>query len=359
MSASIPDLVFDFGLHRGEDTEFYLRKGFRVVALEARPDFCAEVSARFAAEVEAGRLTVVPCALYPRGGETVSFWVNPVKDDWNSVSRDFAAKEGHAVTEIRVPTVTLGQLFDRFGVPRYLKCDIEGMDEDCARQLLEDGRRPDFVSMEASSFDIFAYLRACGYDRAQLVNQALHWGTRPPEPARGGRPCRGAVHRPPQRPVRAGAGPGPLDGFRRDHRALARLRRPGAPGRAAGAWLAGRACHAQRGAALGRGQEDGANEPGPRPFVLASRRPWRGTCRCGGIGDQPARTCPPWPFPALPPNGPRSRGLPCRRPPPAHGSRLPAAAAPRPAGHPAAGRRAALRRPRLRRRPRPSQLRCR
>ncbi|MFC7473903.1 FkbM family methyltransferase [Dankookia sp. GCM10030260] len=183
----VPDLVYDLGLHHGLDTEFYLRKGFRVVALEARPDFCAEVSARFAAEVEAGRLTVVPCALYPRGGETISFWVNPVKDDWNSVYRDFAAKGGHAVQEITVPTVTMAELFDRFGVPRYLKCDIEGMDEECARQVLADGRRPDFVSMEASSFDIFAYLRACGYDRAQLVNQAFHWNSPPPEPAREGR----------------------------------------------------------------------------------------------------------------------------------------------------------------------------
>jgi FkbM family methyltransferase len=186
MSAPSPDLVYDLGLHHGLDTEFYLRKGFRVVALEARPDFCAVVSTRFAAELEAGRLTVVPCALCPRGGETISFWVNPVKDDWNSVYRDFAAKGGHEVSEITVPTVTLPELFDRFGVPRYLKCDIEGMDEECARQLLADGRRPDFVSMEASSFDIIAYLRACGYDRAQLVNQAFHWAHPPPQPTREG-----------------------------------------------------------------------------------------------------------------------------------------------------------------------------
>lgn len=186
MSAPHPDLIYDLGLHHGLDTEFYLRKGFRVVALEARPEFCADVSARFAAEMEAGRLAVVPCALAPRGGETISFWVNPVKDDWSSVIRDFAAKGGHEVTEIRVPTVTLTELFDRFGVPRYLKCDIEGMDEECARQLLADGRRPDFVSMEASSFDIFAYLRACGYDCAQLVNQALLPGVAPPQPPREG-----------------------------------------------------------------------------------------------------------------------------------------------------------------------------
>jgi hypothetical protein len=38
-----PDLIFDVGFHRGEDTDFYLKKGFRVVAVEATG---AEASAR-------------------------------------------------------------------------------------------------------------------------------------------------------------------------------------------------------------------------------------------------------------------------------------------------------------------------
>ena len=28
-----PTLIYDVGAHRGEDTEFYLKKGFRVVAI--------------------------------------------------------------------------------------------------------------------------------------------------------------------------------------------------------------------------------------------------------------------------------------------------------------------------------------
>jgi hypothetical protein len=31
------DLIFDIGAHRGEDTEYYLRRGFRVVAVECEP----------------------------------------------------------------------------------------------------------------------------------------------------------------------------------------------------------------------------------------------------------------------------------------------------------------------------------
>jgi hypothetical protein len=38
MSASFErDLIYDIGLHKGEDSEFYLKKGFRVVAIEALP----------------------------------------------------------------------------------------------------------------------------------------------------------------------------------------------------------------------------------------------------------------------------------------------------------------------------------
>jgi hypothetical protein len=32
-----PDLIYDLGMHRGGDTQFYLEKGFRVVAVEANP----------------------------------------------------------------------------------------------------------------------------------------------------------------------------------------------------------------------------------------------------------------------------------------------------------------------------------
>ena len=33
-------LIFDIGCHLGEDSEFYLRKGFKVVAVEANPELC-------------------------------------------------------------------------------------------------------------------------------------------------------------------------------------------------------------------------------------------------------------------------------------------------------------------------------
>jgi FkbM family methyltransferase len=180
-------LIFDLGMHRALDTRFYLDKGFAVVALEANPAMCAAARATFAAEIAQGRLSVEERALWHAADATIGFFLNHEKDDWSSTSRAWAEKGGHRAEEIAVPTRTLAELLDRHGTPRYIKCDVEGMDEGFAAQLLADRRRPAFVSVEAVSLDALALLRAAGYDRVQIVNQALLPYVQPPRPAREGR----------------------------------------------------------------------------------------------------------------------------------------------------------------------------
>ena len=57
------DLMFDVGMHKGEDSEFYLKKGFRVIAVEAVQSLCTAVSERLADSVAAGRLVIVNKAI--------------------------------------------------------------------------------------------------------------------------------------------------------------------------------------------------------------------------------------------------------------------------------------------------------
>jgi hypothetical protein len=67
-------------------------------------------------------------ALWPEGGQQVSFYFNPVKDDWSSIEKKWAEKGAHRSEEIKVVTVTLDELFEKLGVPYYVKCDLEGAD---------------------------------------------------------------------------------------------------------------------------------------------------------------------------------------------------------------------------------------
>ena len=180
------DLVFDLGLHHGDDTDFYLRKGFRVVALEANPEFCRLAQDRFAAEIGSERLSVINKALDRQGGRKATFYLSRDKDDWGSLDPGMTARGGGHLTTIEVETTTLGELVAAYGVPYYLKSDIEGADEFAIEQLESLPDMPRYVSVEASG-DPLATLVRCGYGRFQIVNQGYLRLFPSPNPPREGK----------------------------------------------------------------------------------------------------------------------------------------------------------------------------
>ena len=179
------DLIFDLGLHHGDDTDFYLRKGFRVVALEADPAFCRLARARFASEIDDRRLVIVNRALFVESGRRLPFYVRSDKDDWGSLDLAMTGRGGGQVSTIQVETTTLNDLVAEHGVPYYLKSDIEGADAFAVEQLASLPEMPRYVSVEASG-DPLATLSRCGYDRFQIVNQAYLGLFPSPDPPREG-----------------------------------------------------------------------------------------------------------------------------------------------------------------------------
>jgi FkbM family methyltransferase len=183
------NLIFDLGLHHGYDAEFYLNKGFKVIALEANPLMIERARANpvLRKAEEDGRLGIVPMALWHEGGQVISFYVNHAKDDWSSINKVWAEKGAHQSEEIAVATITLDELFEKIGVPYYVKCDLEGADSIFSQQLVRQGCLPAFASAETSDPVIQAHLVSSGYDRFQIVNQARHSQLVPPYPPREGK----------------------------------------------------------------------------------------------------------------------------------------------------------------------------
>jgi FkbM family methyltransferase len=68
-------LIFDVGMHTGQDTDFYLKKGFDVVAVEANPALVEGARERFRDAIACGRLVIHEVAIADREGET-DFYVN-------------------------------------------------------------------------------------------------------------------------------------------------------------------------------------------------------------------------------------------------------------------------------------------
>lgn len=55
----VEDLIFDVGMHPGQDTDDYLAKGYRAIAFEANPGLARECHLRFEHAARDGRLTII------------------------------------------------------------------------------------------------------------------------------------------------------------------------------------------------------------------------------------------------------------------------------------------------------------
>ena len=144
--------------------DFYLKRGFSVVALDANPALCERAEKRFQAAIGERRLKIVNAAIWDKSGQT-NFYINLDNDHWSSLDVTWAARNASNCKEIAVECVTLGSLFGEFGVPYYLKVDVEGVDQSVIEQLRSSHELPLFVSVEDCrfGFDYMRILASCGY----------------------------------------------------------------------------------------------------------------------------------------------------------------------------------------------------
>jgi FkbM family methyltransferase len=178
------DLIFDFGMHNGDDADFYLKKGFRVVSVDANPTLCSIAATRYKEEIDAGRLTVCNVGVAPTRGE-LSFYINKAISEWSSFDREIASR-GHPVAELKVQTARPEDFFKAFGVPYYCKIDIEGFDRLVVDGIVRLPVKPLYVSFENGAERDFEALVNAGYTAFQMVEQSVIPQVKLPQPSAEG-----------------------------------------------------------------------------------------------------------------------------------------------------------------------------
>jgi len=189
------DLIYDVGLHKGEDSEFYLKKGFRVVAIEALPALAHIAGERLRPYLDTGQITILNVAIAEKDGP-LSFFENPGASAWGTAYPEWVNRNqrlGQNSIEITVEGMNFSKILSHYGIPYYLKVDIEGADILCLQALKNFESRPKYVSIESSKTswkdlrNEFALLKALGYSRFKVVPQHATVLQDCPYPAREGR----------------------------------------------------------------------------------------------------------------------------------------------------------------------------
>lgn len=179
------NLIYDIGMHVGQDTSFYLKKGFKVIAVEANPILAEKARKKFSDYIENGQLTIIGKGIASKSSAGIPFFINNFDSAWSSFIEDIGSRGGNYET-IYVDVTSAPSLFEQYGCPYYLKIDIEGLDYDLIKSLENVRTLPRYISAENGQENMIRELASLGYKSFKFINQAHIGGQSALSPSKEG-----------------------------------------------------------------------------------------------------------------------------------------------------------------------------
>lgn len=171
MSKTINEnLIFDIGFHKGEDTKYYLEQGYKVVAVDAHPLLIEKGVEKFKKYVDSGQLILLNKGIAYETG-VLDFWVNERYTEWSSFDKSMGCRDNTKCYKLEIECTKTSNLIEEYGLPHYIKVDIEGFDVHVIDTLTK-GEIPKYFSCEAIHVELLYKLRDLGYTQFKMINQA-------------------------------------------------------------------------------------------------------------------------------------------------------------------------------------------
>lgn len=153
-------LVFDVGAHVGDRTASFLTLGASVVALEPQPRVFRALRLLHGRKPD---VVLLPWAVGKNEGEA-TLYLNTRNPTVATMAPDFIEAATGAVgwqdemwdSSVTVPVTTLDALIARFGVPDFIKIDVEGHEAEVLSGLS--------MAVPALSFEFTTIQRSCAHD---------------------------------------------------------------------------------------------------------------------------------------------------------------------------------------------------
>ena len=140
-------IIYDLGANNGDNIPYYLLKAERVIAVEANPTLCAQITERFADQITNGQLVLVNAVLHVgQPCETIAFYIHQTNHVFSQLPKP---EHMGGFIKMQLPALTVTDLIERYGDPYYIKIDIEHYDHVLLRALFAAGIRPPYLSAES------------------------------------------------------------------------------------------------------------------------------------------------------------------------------------------------------------------
>jgi len=181
---TIKNLIFDLGFFNGEDSLNYIKKGFRVVAVEANPILYEKYKRKFKKYIDSKTLVLIN-KIFTNSPKDRYFFYNPNELFRGSVKKRLACSVGFSkkmfniiypkkIVKCKLSTINLKKLVNEYGTPYYIKFDMDGVEKDFINNFLKLRSFPKHVSVEFDKVHSNSFLKMfkkVGYKKFLFVNQ--------------------------------------------------------------------------------------------------------------------------------------------------------------------------------------------
>ncbi len=177
-------IIIDVGVHKGEDSDFYLQRGYKVIGVEASEKLCEFITEKFKDHPYKENFTLLNYAITEKDNELIPFYENTVaawstiSEEWNTRNKKLGSgSEIKMVKTIRLDTLINGHIAADKEI-EYIKIDIEGADQLALQSLKNATKKAKFISIESEKhswdklleeFEIFKNL---GYTKFKVIDQS-------------------------------------------------------------------------------------------------------------------------------------------------------------------------------------------
>jgi len=174
-------IIYDVGMHNADDTDFYLKKGFKVIAIEANPALVDKAKDKYKCEIEKGQFIILNLGITgeENSEQNITFFFNEYMTHWGSFDKALGWRsiqpwytEEQDVSgrkSINVNTSTLSKIIKKYGDPYFVKIDIEGYDFIALSSFLNSGITPRYVSVENGGKHFLDIFKNAGYQYFKYV----------------------------------------------------------------------------------------------------------------------------------------------------------------------------------------------
>lgn len=172
------NLIYIIGAYDGKEVNYFLNRNYKVIAIDANHEYCDNIRNKFKEYINNRKLVVINKAI-AYGNET-KFYISK-HPDWCSCNIEIANRNQKLKDTITVECVNLQDIINEYGMPYYLRIDIEGNDYIAVDMLKDD--KPKYISCESECVGesnktdeditrVLNYLINKGYTKFKLVNGA-------------------------------------------------------------------------------------------------------------------------------------------------------------------------------------------